>query len=123
MTIPQPPAGSEQYREGWRDGYDQARIDRERAAELQVPPGSAHADCARLVLRLAQERDTAVAALAEKAAPADVQGAAERVIYEVLTDLAGTDAQGLADHIADALASHDLLASTPTDTGETPSCP
>lgn len=30
MTAPDAPAGSEHYREGWRDGYDQARIDRDR---------------------------------------------------------------------------------------------
>lgn len=28
--TPEPPAGSEHYREGWRHGYDQAGIDHER---------------------------------------------------------------------------------------------
>jgi hypothetical protein len=29
--TPEPPAGSEQYREGWRTGYEQAEIDVARA--------------------------------------------------------------------------------------------
>jgi hypothetical protein len=51
----------------------------------------------------------------------DVQRAAERAIHEVLINHAGTDAQGMADHIADALAAWGLLAddATPTPTEET----
>lgn len=37
MTAAEPPAGSEHYREGWRNGYEQARIDRERAADDAAP--------------------------------------------------------------------------------------
>jgi hypothetical protein len=33
VTVSEPPAGSEHYREGWRDGYTQAGIDRERVAD------------------------------------------------------------------------------------------
>jgi len=33
VTAPEPPAGSGHYREGWRDGYAQAGIDRERGAD------------------------------------------------------------------------------------------
>lgn len=49
-VTPEPPTGSEQYREGWRDGYEQAQLDmraelaqlhaiRDRAAELTDAPG------------------------------------------------------------------------------------
>lgn len=104
MITPEPPAGSEHYREGWRHGYEQAAIDRERSADAvrlvpdtgARPAKSSHSVYVRVrnVLRAGLHTEQVTDTVALDWAPCGDEGLLRLVGVEVL-DARGAEIDGL----------------------------